>query len=45
MAVDAVSTTPAPMTASFPTHVPSTMIAREPTKHPSSTMTGRAPGG
>ena len=33
MAVDAVSTTPAPMTASRPTRMPSTMTAREPTKH------------
>src|SRR5262245_18313801 len=43
--VDAVSTTPAPSTASSSTITPSTTIARDPTKQPSSTITGRALGG
>ena len=45
MGVEAVSTTPAPTTASRSTIMPSTTMARDPTKHPSSMITGRAPGG
>ena len=42
MRVLAVSTTPAPSTASRPIRTPSTTIALEPMKAPSSTMTGAA---
>jgi hypothetical protein len=45
IAVDEVSTTPAPITASSSTTTPSTTIAREPTNTPSSMITGCAPGG
>src|SRR5690606_5437556 len=45
MTVEAVSATPAPMTASDSISMPSTMMARLPMKQPSSTMTGCAPGG
>src|SRR5579862_5166425 len=41
----AVSTTPAPNTASRSTRTPSTTIEREPTNAPSSMMTGAACGG
>src|SRR6476661_4703651 len=42
---DDVSDTFGPTTAPAPTRTPSVRIAREPTNAPSSTMTGRAPGG
>src|SRR5690348_2112425 len=41
----AVNDTFGPRTAPAPTRTPSTTIAREPMKAPSSTITGRAPGG
>src|SRR5436190_11201785 len=43
--IDAPSVTCGPITACSPTTTPSTIAAREPTKAPSSTITGRAPGG
>src|SRR6266849_3858558 len=45
MGVEAVSTTPAPSTASSSTRQPSTTMQRLPTNAPSSTITGLAPGG
>src|SRR6201995_3545476 len=45
IAVDAVNATPAPITASRSISMPSTTIARDPMKQPSSTITGWAPGG
>ena len=42
---DEVSETFGPMTAPAPIRTPSVRIAREPTKAPSSTITGRVPGG
>src|SRR5947209_14698235 len=41
----AVSVTFGPRTASRPTRTPSTTMQREPMNAPSSTITGRAPGG
>ena len=43
--IDDVRTTFAPSTAPSPTIVPSVTMQREPTNAPSSTITGRAPGG
>ena len=43
--VEAVSTTPAPITAPGSIQMPSTSTAREPTKQSSSTITGRLCGG
>ena len=42
---DDVNDTFGPSTAPAPTRTPSVRIAREPMNAPSSTMTGRAPGG